>query len=167
MRTTRRPIPARGSRRAPAATAPANPFAIEPLEGRTLFAVTVLMDYSLDTQGFFADPNRRAILQAAADAIASRFGDQLTAINPNPGIGNSWSASVFHPGTGADVDLNDLVVPANTIRVFAGGTELGSSILGIGGPSFDINASGDPAFVDTVLNRGQGNTQGSNATDFG
>ena len=170
MRTTRRPIPARGPRRAPAvasAAAAAPAFAVEPLEGRTLFAVTVLIDYSLDTNGFFADANRRQILQAAADAIASRFGDQLSAINPNPDAGNTWSASVFHPGTTATVPLDNLVIPANTIRVFAGGAELGNSVLGIGGPSFNITASGTPEFQDTALNRGQGDTEGSPATDFG
>src|SRR5688500_7271120 len=71
---------------------------LEPLEGRTLFAISIEFDYSLDDNNFFT-PERRALLQQAGDMLTSRFGDQLLAIEP--GGGNTWTASIFDP---SDVD---------------------------------------------------------------
>jgi len=45
---------------------------VEALEHRALLSVTIQPDYSLDTTGFFDDPNRRVFLQAALDALGSK-----------------------------------------------------------------------------------------------
>src|SRR5687768_847949 len=118
--------PARRRPRYPSSRGPA----LESLEGRALFAVTIEFDYSLDTNNFFGSAERRATLQAAANALAGRFGDQLAAIVPSGG--NTWNAELFHPATDAPVNRANMVIPANTIRVFAGGRDMPPGVLGIG-----------------------------------
>ncbi|HEX4610246.1 MAG TPA: hypothetical protein VH092_18790, partial [Urbifossiella sp.] len=63
-------------------------LSLEHLEARDVPAITIQIDYSFDANGFFSDPTRRAVLQQAANAIASELTANLPAITP--GGGNSW-----------------------------------------------------------------------------
>jgi len=88
----------------------------------------IQLDYQFDTNGFFNDPNRRAVLEAAADSWENIIQDEFTNI--------SAGAEVFakNPQTGAEErfvleqGIDDLVV-------FAGAGDLGAGVLGEGGPS--------------------------------
>lgn len=135
---------------------------VEPLEVRRLLALVVQIDYSLDTNNFFDTPEKRAIFQAAADQSVSRFGDTLDAIVPSGS--NTWKAVLDHPATGGTVEIPNLTIPANTLRVYAGGRDMSS--LGVGGPG-GFNSSGSPAWNDLVAARGEPNARGASASDFG
>src|SRR2546423_6302968 len=83
-------------------------LALEWLEAREVPALTIQLDYSFDTSGFFNDPSRRAVLQQAANDIGSQLTTPLSAILP--GGGNTWSASFFNPSTGQQVSLDNPAV---------------------------------------------------------
>jgi hypothetical protein len=140
---------------------------IEPLEARACPSITVQIDYSLDTQGFFSPPLRRQLLQAAADSLAAHFTDSLQAVTP--GGGNTWSITFPHPATGAQQSVANPIVPANTILVYAGGRpDLGGGTVGEGGPG-GFSASGTQAFLDLAQARGQAGALGpsSSRSDIG
>lgn len=44
--------------------------------------LSIRLDYSMDSSGFFSDQERRNSLQFAANSIISKFSDQLTSIQP-------------------------------------------------------------------------------------
>jgi hypothetical protein len=125
---------------------------------------TFVFDYSFDTNGFFNDPARRTALETAGQMLTSRFTDTLTGITP--GGSNAWMALFIHPGTGADQLVNNLVVPQNTILVYAGGRAMAGS-LGRGGPGGFQGLTGSQQFVTTVIARGQTGALASTPTDFG
>jgi protocatechuate 3,4-dioxygenase beta subunit len=137
---------------------------VEAIERRTLLAVTIQFDYSLDENGFFSDPTRRTMLQQAADSITSRFTDTLTAVTPSGQ--NTWSVNITHPGNGADFSIENPTIPANIIRIYAGGRVLGGNTLGIGGPA-GWQASGISAnWFDTIMARGNAGALATPKTDF-
>jgi hypothetical protein len=78
------------------------------------------LDYRFDTNNFFnGHPDRQAALRHAADVVASRIRDTLTAINPTGP--DHWTPTFVHPSANATtVTVPDLVVPPNTIIIFAG-----------------------------------------------
>ncbi len=81
---------------------------------------------------------------------------------------DEWSVSITHPSlAGPAVLLEDLQVPADTLRVFAGGSNSAPGVLGFAGTGDGLEATGSPAFVDAVIARGQENTVGTGATDYG
>lgn len=124
----------------------------ERLELRDVPALTLLFDYSLDTNGFFDDASRRTALETAGNQLASRIGDSLEAISPTNG--NTWTASFFNPATGAQAEIPNLVVPDSTLIIYAGGRNLGASEAGQGG-SGGFQAGGDTAWLDRIARRGQ------------
>src|SRR5688572_10228673 len=83
----------------------------ERLESRTLLAITIEIRYDFDSQGFFNDVNRRNVLQAAANDLASRLTDTLSPIIPSSG--NTWEATFTHPGSGQQQVIPNLTVPAD------------------------------------------------------
>jgi hypothetical protein len=116
--------------------------------------VSIVFDYSLDTSGFFSGGNigRRAVLDSAATALQSRLADTLDAITP--GGGNTWSANFSNPSTGTSASTANLVVPANTLIIYVGATNLGLSTLGVGGFG-GYSLSGSTAWADTIVGRGE------------
>ncbi len=124
----------------------------ERLELRDVPALTLLFDYSLDTNGFFNDASRRTALETAGNELVSRIGDSLEAISPTNG--NTWTASFFNPATGAQAEIPNLVVPDSTLIIYAGGRNLGASEAGVGG-SGGFQAGGDSAWLDRIAKRGQ------------
>src|SRR5438067_100956 len=126
-------------------------LALEWLEAREVPALTIQLDYSLDAGGFFNDPSRRAVLQEAANDIASQLGTSLAPIVP--GGGNTWSESFISPATGQQVSIANPVVPADTIVVYVGSRVLGGTEAGEGGNG-GYNGSGFGNWLDVLRTRG-------------
>lgn len=137
---------------------------VESLECRTLFALTVQLDFSLDANNFFDTPAKRSVLQAAVNAAVAPYGDRLAAINPTPLLGNTWTAIVTNPATGASASFQNPTVAEDTLVVFVGGRDI--SALGVGGPG-GFTSSGSTEWNALVGSRGEGDTSGSDAVDFG
>jgi hypothetical protein len=121
-------------------------------------------DYRFDDLGFFASPDRRTVLEQAGRDLASHFGDDLEAILP--GGGNAWTARLSHPATGNAVSIADLEVPRDTLIVFVGGRELGTSEVGLAAPG-TLSATGSPGWFDTIRYRGEALAAATRPTDFG
>ena len=137
----------------------------ETLELRSLpSALTIVIDYSYDTNHFFDTQEKRDLFQSAANEYAARIVDDLTAIKPSGS--NTWSAQFTNPATGESISVSNLVVAADTIIVYAGGRDLGGDTLGVGGPG-GYNAQGTKSWLATVDRRGQSGAAGNNPTDFG
>src|SRR5438876_598425 len=84
---------------------------LEALEPRLTPNVTIQLDYSYDTNGFFiGHPDRQSLLTTAANVLSSRIGDSLVAIVPNGSIGDTWSAVFTNPSTGNATQINNLTV---------------------------------------------------------
>ena len=126
--------------------------------------IMIQFDFSYDTTGFFDSPDRRVVLQLAADTLTARLGDDLAAIVPNRR--NTWSASFLDPPTGNMATVTNLVVPANTLIVFVGARELPGAQAGQGGPG-GFSASGRSSFLNTVAARGESGALSGAPTDFG
>lgn len=135
---------------------------------------TIVLDYTYDQPanggnnffGAVGSPQRVA-LQAAATRLQSRLADTLSAIVPSGQ--NSWTTNTFHPGNinGPTIQINNLTIAQNEIRVFAGGQNLGTGgTLGIGGPG-GWGASGFQPWFDLLGSRGQSGALAFPATDFG
>ncbi len=135
-------------------------------------ALIIEFDYRYDTRGFFTDQvngtprlERRAVLEQAASFYAG-FSDQLSAIEP--GTGSNWSVTFTHPSLqGPPVTVLNESIPANTLRVFVGGSSSAPGVLGFAGVGSALTATGPASFVDSVLYRGQANAAGAVASDFG
>ncbi len=140
--------PRRASRRP--ARKPTRP-SLETLEDRVTPSVTFQLDYTYDTAGFFNAPGRRAVLQAAADALGSQLNDTLTEI-PAASLGNSWSAQFPDPQTGQRTAKGNLRVPANTLIVYVGARPL---INELGEAQSGFSWGGSVAWGNTVQGRGQ------------
>ena len=122
----------------------------ELLEDRRLLAVDLVFDYSLDTAGFFSDQERKDALERAATVLENRLEDDLTAITP--GNGNTWTAVFSHPETGNQHEIDNLVIPTDTLVVFVGSRNI--SNLGIGGPG-GYSVAGTSQFVNNMITRGE------------
>lgn len=137
---------------------------IESLELRELLTINVLIDYSLDTNNFFDSQDKKDLLQTAADAIGSRLTDTLSAITPSGS--NTWTAIFDHPGTGADAEVNNRAIAANTVVVYAGGRDLPTNQAGLGGFG-GYDGSGSSSFLNILDGRGQAGALLGTPTDFG
>lgn len=133
----------------------------------TASAIQIKLDYTYDTNGFFNRPGSKEALRAVADFYEKLLNDQLSAIDQSQWTaGNTWSATINHPGTGSNIPIPNLVVPANTIIVYAGGRSLGGP-AGIGGPG-GYSASGTTqSWFNLLDSRGQAGALASPVTDFG
>ena len=131
--------------------------------GQSASALNISFDYSYDSSGFFADAARRSTLQQAGNYLGSRLSDNLSAITSSGG--NQFTASFGNPSTVAGASIASYSVAANTLVIFVGAQNLGSS-LGQGGPG-GYASSGTQAFIDTVDARGQLGALSAVPTDFG
>ncbi len=139
------------------------PARVETLESRTLFAVTIQFDYSMDTQGFFDDPARRTVLQAAAESVTARLADTLNAVTP--GGSNTWSIVGTNPSNGQMFNLANRSIASDTIVVFVGGYDLPGSTLGLGGPT-GWSGSGSSSWLTNLRTRGETGAGTTPRTDF-
>ncbi len=130
-------------------------------------AIKIELRYDYDTNGFFNQPGSKEALRKVADYFESMIHDSLLSINPETDGGGTWTARIVHPATGTvDFVVPDLVIPEDTIIVFAGGRALGGPAGqgGFGG----TGASGSGAWGARVVARGQAGASGDQAlrTDF-
>ena len=111
-------------------------------------AIDVVIDYSLDTNGFFSTGTsdglaaRTALEQAATD-FSALLTDTFSMIQtpedfesaPFSGVASwEWNATLFNPATGSQTTLTNLTIAEDEFRVFAGGRSLSGNTLGFGGP---------------------------------
>ena len=109
-------------------------------------AVNLVIDYSYDTNNFFANQQARDAIEAAADFFTVELTDSLAGIAAppdyissaagGPDAVSSWDyiISFFHPGTGAEQQIVNDTIAANELRIYAGGRPLSGNTLGLGGP---------------------------------
>lgn len=136
------------------------PIAFESLEPRVLLSVAFRLDYGYDANGFFDEPARREVMEAAADYVGSLLNDSLTAIIPSGG--NSWRIQFNDPATGAAAEVNNPVINEDELLLFVGGRDLGGDTLGLGGAG-GWQASGSSAFLLNIEGRGQSGATGPDA----
>ncbi|KAF0095237.1 MAG: peptidase M10A and M12B matrixin and adamalysin [Puniceicoccaceae bacterium 5H] len=131
----------------------------------SLSAITFTFDYSYDSNDFFSGANvgRRAYLEQAGSLFESLLTDNFSAISPGGSL--TYTQQFSNPGTGEVQSATDVPVAQDEIIVYAGGRDLGGSTLGRGGPG-GWNASGNSSFFSDIR-RGQGDTIGATADDFG
>lgn len=130
---------------------------LEVLEERELPAISILIDYTLDTPayggtGFFqSHPEARVALEQAAAELGQRIDARLAAINPTGS--NTWTATLYHPGTGSLYSIPNLRVPANSIIVYVGGRTIPGAEAGFGGYG-GYSWSGSTSWGQTLTTRG-------------
>jgi hypothetical protein len=88
--------------------------AAEVLEDRVLPAITILVDYSLDTVGFFNNPKAREAIESVAAELGSRLTHHIGELLPG-------YYKTLKPST-LSYDYVYSSAPADTLRLFAGGT---------------------------------------------
>lgn len=137
------------------ATRPVRPILqLETLEEREVPAITIQLDYSHDTSGFFNNSAARAVMQQAATDIGNTLTANLAAITPSGS--DTWSATFYDPSTGAQVSVSNLSVAANTITVFVGARSLSANgEAGVGGFG-GYSVSGSQSWISNVENRDWG-----------
>lgn len=130
---------------------------LHPLEPRRLLSITLQLDYTYDTQGFFSDPARKAALEYAAQQVGSLLNDTFSAVSASGA--NTFSINFTNPGTGNPVTVNNPTIPANTIVLYAGARDVSGAELGIGGP-VGYNGSGSGDFLNLLQSRGNAGALG-------
>lgn len=133
------------------------PPVFELLEPRVLLSISIELDYSFDASGFFDDPARRDVIEAAADYLGGLLNDSLNAIVPSGG--NEWRIQFTNPATGTAAELNNPVIDEDELLLFVGGRNLSGDTLGVGGTG-GWQASGSSAFLNNIEGRGQSGATG-------
>src|SRR5262245_30326384 len=101
------------------------------LESRDCPAVTIRLDYSHDTSGFFNDQTHRDALQRAADVVGSHLQDSLAAIVPNGLLSRTWTTFTFNAATNSYIQTVNPTINANELVVFATAGAVGGSELAV------------------------------------
>ena len=133
-------------------------------------AFTIDIDYFYDDSinggnDFFAAASSRSAMSAAASFFEGIISDDLGAITSTGA--NSFDARFTNPRTGDLETIEDFSIAADTIKVFAGGRDLGTGgSLGFGGAG-GFGCGGVSPFCSNAGSRGEGVTSGAGATDFG
>ena len=129
----------------------------------------IQFDYRYDT-GFFTDANVNPQASAARGALEyaaksfEMYRDRLTAIEATDA--NYWFARYANPAAPWElIEEPNLVVPANTLIIYAAAANIGGA-LGYGGPG-GFDANGYHGWSATVAYRGQPGAAGADPTDFG
>lgn len=135
------------------------------LEERALLSITINIDYTYDTSNFFNTPDKKAVMQAAANYVASELNDNLPAIQPAGG--NTWTANFPDPSNGQQTTINNLSVPANTIIIYVGARSLPSQSEAGEGSTGGFNAQGSQSWLNLVAARGQTGALSATPTDYG
>lgn len=121
-------------------------------------ALTIVIDYTYDTNGFFNTGSAdglaaRARIESAAGSLSGWLADSWGAINIGTS-GNTWTAQFFDPSSTTIISrVNDLSIANNTFLVFVGAYNLGTNVLGSGGPG-GYNVSGTQSYFNSVVTRG-------------
>jgi hypothetical protein len=136
---------------------------LESLEARDVPSVTVRLDYTYDTSGFFQDPARRAAVERAVAQIAPLAQDNLAPIVAS-GV-NTWQAQFYNPASEQTVTLKNFNVAQNEIVVFINAANMGGSELGLT-TSGGYSATGTRSWLDLVKGRGQAGAISTPQTDY-
>lgn len=153
-------------------------------------SLTIVVDYTYDTNNFFSTPERRGAMQAVADRFSSIISEPLLAIDGNyMGGSTDWRIGFTHPGTGASFEIStapnqasDLLVgigaspanlynsafvlPANTWILYAGG-RAGLGSAGVGGTGTGTNITSVFDDANGPMHRGAiPNTPANTANDL-
>ena len=128
-------------------------------------AITIDIDYLYDARHTFFDAQQqRDALAAAANFFEQVLTDRLDPIVPHGE--KQWIARFTNPATGGQTFIPNLHVPADTLIIMAAGRDLPGKERGQGGPG-SAEALGSSDWGDTLAGRGQTNSSGTGATDFG
>lgn len=143
---------------------------------QTAGAVTINFDYSYDG-GFFSGANsgRRTTLEAAGGYLGSILNDSLAPIDSTANL--RFDINFRNPGSVTQdlITISNYDVAADALTVFVGGSALGGSTLGFGGPGgygYDVSGPGGAVFINTIERRDQSGyttddpSKGQVATDF-
>ena len=87
--------------------------------GESSTSVTIVFDYTYDTNGFFT-PERRAIMLKAADALTSRMEGTTWARVDTDGLGGNYDLAFIDPSTLAISWSHNVVIPENQITIYLG-----------------------------------------------
>lgn len=112
---------------------------------RPVSALTVEIDYSFDSSGFFStNLTARAALEQAATDVSNAITTSLGALSPSTlaftGTNGAttatadWRLAFTNPTTGGEESLTSFSSAAGQFKVFAGVRSLSGSTLGQGGP---------------------------------
>ena len=123
------------------------------MEDRLLPTVTIAIDYSFDTNNFFNTQAKKDILQLAASTLGASLNQTLSPIAA--GGSNTWTAQFPNPSTGSTQNIQNLNVPSNTIIIYVGGTQLGSTSEAGEGSTGGFNGTGDSNWINLLKSRGQ------------
>lgn len=139
---------------------------------QSLSALTIQLDYSLDTNGFFDSQESRNAMQAVADrwgAIITQELSEVATADDNQDVRIGFT----HPGTGASYQISSaagqatdrligssiadeyrdgIEIPADTIIIFAGGRDISSA--GQGGTGTGVNFTSVFNDPEGIHNRG-------------
>ena len=135
------------------------------MESRILPTVSISINYSLDTNHFFDTQAKKDVLQLAANSIANSLNDSLSAIVPSGT--NTWTIDFPNPSDGTTQFLNNQTIPANTIVIYVGGSNLGATNEAGEGSTGGLNGHGDQNWIDLIQSRGQSGALLLHPTDYG
>lgn len=110
------------------------------------FALSILWDYTYDTNHFFTD-TRKQVLEEVSGYLESRLDLTSSAIVPSGS--NTWSWSASNPQTGGSFSIENPSAAARQVVVYVGARVLGDGQLGLGG-SVGYGASGSGAWIDLL-----------------
>ena len=127
----------------------------------SLSALNIQIDYSLDDRNFFDTQEKKDALEAVAKFYGDLIQDNLLRIDGSEFSNSTWTPLVVHPATGNNFQLPNMVVPEDTIIVYAGSRDLGLSatknVVGGRGSMGGVAgvAARAPGFLDRLFGRGQ------------
>jgi LysM repeat protein len=126
------------------------------LEERIAPAIAFQFDYSYDSLGFFtANPAAKTVLQEAAQILGSQLNNNLAGFGSNPALDQYWDSYIPNPSNMAtNVEVSNLTIPANTLVVFVGGSNLSSGTLAESNPG-SLNTYYSQDYSNLVHSRGQ------------
>ncbi len=139
-----------------------------------MLSLTIQINYEFDTSDFFNTQAKKDAMQTVANQVAATINDHLAAIVPSGT--NIWTAAFVDPSSGAGREVNNLVVPADTLIVYVGGQALPSGVGAEAGPgtsapysTVPVTPGEDPAYEAwsaTVTQRGKSQPPGPAAPVF-
>ena len=145
------------------------------LEERALLSLSIQINYDYDTNDFFNTQAKKDAMQSVANQVAATINDHLAAIVPSGT--DTWGESFIDPSTGEDREVDNQVLPADTLIVYVGGRDLGPSIAAEASPGVSVPISTVPitganlsaylAWADVVMGRGKAGALDVMASAFG
>lgn len=113
-------------------------------------AIDIVFDYTYDSNGFFSAAERQTVLELAASDIEARLTDEFFAELAPTGP-NTLELVFANPGDffAANVSLDVTLLPADTLRIYVGGSDL-SSIGALGVASTGYSYGGFSSWVNQV-----------------